>query len=566
MLTPPELSTLLDHLEQLKDRGVGEALGSVQSQSVAILPVPGSDTLIPVALEHAVAFANGGGGDVVFGVAPDGEIQGVGDLDSTSIIREIFSLTRPGLTCDAWFHEREGKKLLVLNIPQSSGLHATADGRRLRRFGAQNLPITPDQDAHLMVERGAVDPSDRGVEGASFEDIDPVQIAYLREILRQKHDQHDMLALSPEELLESLGLIHESGQPRLAALLLLGKRAFLEQHLPQVEVIYAHYDEHEEAIHQSHLILPLLHTLSRLQDLIEARNRFVTLKQGLFHHKIKDFDDEVYREALVNALVHRDYTRRDGTVYVHHHPDRLEVANPGGFIGGIHRDNILYHAPRHRNRRLAEVMLQLGLMERGGHGVNRLYRFLLRRGKEAPHFEDTPHSVHLTLQGGGLDEAFAKFVSDEESRGRVLTLDTLIVLGHLRRQRTIDSQVAATICQRPRRAVGAALAKMVDYGYLERLGARRGTTGYSLSPRLYKAFQGEMSYFRDRGLDARRQRALIMEVAEELGGLTLDDIRELCAVDQAGAQLLARQLVDEGLLKATKGADGRRNYVPVVDP
>lgn len=561
MPLPPSLDSALERLETLRGRGVGEALGAVQSEHLAILPWRGMTAAVEVALDHALAFANGRGGQLVLGIDEDGTVTGAPDGDADTLAREVFSRSRPGI--EARGHHLDvgaDAPLLVLDVPASTALHASADGRRLRRRGAENVPITPDQDAWLMAERGAVDPSDQPVSGMGFEAIDPIQVMYLREILRRRNDQHDWLGLSDPELLDSMGLTTPDGDPRLAALLLLGRRDALASHLPQIEIVYTHYGPSEEPDHQEHLVMPLLHSVARVQDNIEARNHFVTLRQGLFHHKIKDFDEDVYREALINAVVHRDYNRRDGAVFVDHHPDRLEIASPGGFVGGVARDNILYHAPRHRNRRLAEALAQLGLMERGGHGVNRLYRLLLRRGKEAPLYEDTADSVRLTLQGGGMDEAFAAFVGAEEQRGRVLTLDHLIVLSHLRRSRVVDGAVAAQLCQRPARAVGASLARMVDLGWLERVNAAGGRVTYRLSQRLYGELCGGMAYFRDRGLGRLRQRALVLEVAGELGGLSLDDVQELCATDVTGARALVSELVEEGRLVEEPAGGGPARY------
>lgn len=548
-----EISAVLDRLETLRHRGVGAAGEAVQSEKLALLPWRDQARATEDCTLMAVALANNAGGQVILGVEAEGEITGVGDLDSGRLVRDVFALTRPGIVVELQALPRGDKTVWVMGVQAGTSIHATADGRRLRRVGGENLPITPDQDALLLFGKMDSDPGDLPVTGASLRDIDPLQMAYLREILRRRHDQGEIHGLADDEILGTLGLLTERGEPRQAALLLLGNRSFLSHHLPQVEVTYIHYGSDEEPDQQEHLCLPLLHTLSRLTDLIEAHNRFVTFRQGLFHHKVKDFDEQVYREALVNALVHRDYSRREGAVYIHHYADRMEISNPGGFVGGVAPHNILYHAPRHRNRRLAEALQHLGLMERGGHGVNRLYRLLLRRGKEPPLYEDHPESVVLTLQGGSMDERFAAFVAEEEQKGQVFTLDFLIVLFHLKHQRTVDQATAATLCQRPARAVGTSLSRMVDLGYLERvLGNRGQTSSYRLSPRLYSIFQQEMAYFRDRGLEGRRQKVLVLEVATELGSLSLENIQELCGTDAAGARSLVASLVDEGRLELSR--------------
>ncbi len=547
MLTPTTLDALLDRLSQMTRRGVGEAVDALQNDQLAIVPWVDVPSAVEAATVHAVAFANSKGGDLVLGIHGSGRVTGCPGLDEERLAQEVFARTRPGIVADCWRHETSNATLVVVSVPADAGTYAIADGRRLRRVGRANLPITPDQDALVAATRAGDDFTDRPLAGLQLADLDPLQLTYLREILRRNNDQSELLELDDLGLLQALGIVDDNRAPRTAALLLLGSRKALREHLPQAEVVYIHLDERDEPDVQEQLHLPLLHALSRLQDFIEARNRFATLKQGLFHFKVKDFDDDVYREALVNALVHRDYARRDGAVHVVHSPDRLEIANPGGFVGGVSVNNILYHPPRHRNRRLTEALQQLGLMERAGAGVNRIYRFLLRKGKPVPEYEVTPESVRLTIYAGSLNESFARFVAEEESRGRLFSLDMLIVLSSLTRARTLTSQEAARYAQRPERSMLNVLNKMIAWGYVERVGAGRATA-YRLTGRVYEQLGDKIAYFRDRGLSERRRRALVVEVAEELGGLTNEECQELCSIDRAEAGRLLKSLVDEGLL------------------
>lgn len=544
MLTPQTLEALLERLDQLLRRQVGDALEALQNEQLAISAWNGIDDAIQVATIHAVAFANQHGGDLIFGIAADGRITGCAGAPMQRLAQEVFARTRPGIITEVWSYPTAQGVLVIVSTPEDNVLHATADGLRVRRVGRENLPITPDQDAALQGVRGELDYTDRVLPGARLRDLDPAQLTFLREILRRKNDQSELLELSDEELLESLGLLGEGQTPKVAAVLLLGSKKILRERLPQAEVVYIHLNEQDEADVQESLCLPLLHSLSRVQDLIEARNRFTVLKQGLFQFQIKDFDEDVYREALVNALVHRDYSRRDGSVHIQHRSDRLELSNPGGLMGGVSVDNILYHPPRHRNRRLTEVLQQLGLMERAGMGVNRLYRYLLRKGKGAPEYEVSPESVRLTLEGGNLDENFARFIADEEARGHLFSLDMLIILSTLKRSRVIDRATAARQCQRTERQVSNTLTKMSDLGYLERLGAGRGT-GYRLSGRVHEQLGSSMAYFRDRGLSQRRMRALVLEVVEELGGITLLECGELCGLMPEEARRLLETLLED---------------------
>lgn len=548
MLSPSDVQDLLTRLQQLRSRQVGEALEALQNDQLAIVPWRGVDDAIRVASIHAVAFANHRGGELIFGVEADGQVTGCPGASPARLPQEVFARTRPGILTEVWSFPTPDGVLMILSTPEDNVLHATSEGLRVRRAGRENLPITPDQDASLLWIRSELDFSDRILPGTRFSDLEPMQLMYLREILRRKNDQSELLELSDEELLTSLGLLGDEGQPKVAALLLLGSRKVLKERLPQSEVVYLHYDAHDEADVQEQLCLPLLHALSRLQDLIEARNRFTVMRQGLFQFPVKDFDEEVTREALVNALVHRDYSRRDGAVYVHHRTDRLEISNPGGLVGGVSVENILYHPPRHRNRRLTEVLQQLGLMERAGMGVNRLYRFLLRKGKGAPEYDVSPESVRLTLEGGNLDEPFARFIAEEEARGHLFNLDMLIILSALKRSRVIDRATAARLCQRTERQVSTTLSRMTDLGQLERLGAGRGTF-YRVSSRVHEQLGSSMAYFRDRGLSRRRQRALVLEVLEELGSMLPDEVQELSGETPDEARKLMEGLIEEGLVR-----------------
>lgn len=547
MLTPRTLQQVLDRLHDLHARGVANALESLQHDQLALLPWHGLELSAPEAVLHAVAFANARGGDLVFGFTPTGGVAGVASQDTHRLAKTILAQTRPGILVDVWHYPTDFGVLVVVSTPEGHTPHATADGLRVRRVGRENLPITPDQDLDMQVARGDLDYTDRTLPELTRAALDPMQLLYLREILRRKSGSADLLEQDDEGLLQSLGLLDPKGAPRVAALLLLGHKQLLRDRIPQSEVVYLHLTDHGEPDVQESLHLPLLHALSRVQDLIEARNQIATLRQGLFHFQIKDFDEDVIREALVNALVHRDYSRRDGMVQIVHSRERLELSNPGGFIGGISPENILYHPPRHRNRRLTEVLQQLGLMERAGMGVNRLFRCLLRRGKGAPEYDVSAESIRLTLEGGTLDEPFARFISDEEARGQVFSLDMLIVLSSLKRSRTIDRASAARSCQRSDRAMLSSLTRMVDLGYLERVGGGRGTT-YRLSGHVHAQLGSSVAYFRDRGLSQRRQRALVLEVVEELSSITLEECQELCGTTSADARNLLDGLVQEQLL------------------
>src|SRR5207249_113315 len=120
--------------------------------------------------------------------------------------------------------------------------------------------------------------------------------------------------------------------PTIAGLLLVGKEPFLRQHVTEHEVIFLrHPRETEEYESRTDLKRPLLAILETISAALEASNRIVPIQLGMFRMEIPRLHPRVYREAVLNAVIHRNYGDY-GSVMVRQYPGRLLVTNPGGFL------------------------------------------------------------------------------------------------------------------------------------------------------------------------------------------------------------------------------------------
>ncbi len=405
------------------------------------------------------------------------------------------------------------------------------------------------------------------------EAVDGIEVERLRRILAAKEPASSLLGLSNDELLERLGVLvrEEGGEGReegaastgglrltVAGLLLVGKADVLRQQLPGHEAIYLHMKSDTEYDKRVDSNRPLLAILEQFTQALEPYNRIRTLKLGLFHFEIPDFPEEVLREALLNAFVHRDYGV-SGPVYLRHFPDRLEVSNPGGFFGDVNPQNILGHEPVSRNRLLAESLQKTRMVERAGMGVKRMYHILLSYGKEPPSYESGPDFVRLTLRSGrieaaqanhesGIDEDFARFVVNRHQEGRELTLHDLLVFSFLKRNREIDLSEAERILQRSENEAREALSSMVLRGLLEPFGQKKGRV-YRLSKAVYNKLRKSVSYSLFRRAEAAFAETAIMGYLEELPGpeekrfVTNEIVRTLLRVSPAQAGYLLSGLV-----------------------
>ena len=354
------------------------------------------------------------------------------------------------------------------------------------------------------------------------EAVDRLEVERLRRVLAAKEPGSPLLGMPDEELLLKLGLLTANPglKPTVAGLLLVGKEDSLKHAVPGHEAVYLHMRNQTEYDRRVDSNRPLLALLEQFGQAIEPLNRIFTLKLGMFHFEIPDFPQEVYREALLNALVHRDY-ERSGPVYLRHFEDRAEVSNPGGFYGGVSVDNVLGHEPVTRNRLLAEVLQRARLVERAGMGVKRMFHIMLSYGKEPPSYEATPDYVRVLLRSGrteggaGVDETFARFVAGEQKEGRELGLNDLLVLTSLKRNREIDLAEAQRILQRGENEAHEVLNSMAVRGLIEPFGQKKGRV-YRLSKRVYTSLRASVDYQIFRRAEAAFAESTILAYLDEM--------------------------------------------------
>ncbi|GAB5602902.1 ATP-dependent DNA helicase RecG [Thermus sp. FJN-A] len=415
---------------------------------------------------YAAGLANHRGGTLFLGVSPEGKVLGAAEIHPLQITHALFQLTQGLLLPYVEVVEGPEGRVLALFVPQSPTAIAVGagrvpfwDGKRLSELRLGQALPEPDFTAQVL-------------PAASLSDLDPVEVLRLRRILEERGS--NLAALPDLELLFALGLLERvegEERPTVAGLLLAGTPLALRRLLPQAEVSYYFHEEEGTYAFREDLLRPIPALLERLRDLIQARNRVRYLTVGLFRLEVWDFDQEVYREALLNALVHRDWQSPDA-IQVHHHRDRLEVSNPGGFPPGITPENVLRHPPKRRNPRLAEALYRLGYVERAGSGVDKMYRLLLKYGKEPPEFRLFPEALTLVLYNPELDEAFVRELAEAQERHGAFSLDHLIAVAHLRRVGEATLGELARALQLPEEAARRVLARMERMGLVGREGGR----------------------------------------------------------------------------------------------
>jgi ATP-dependent DNA helicase RecG len=497
------------------------------------------------ATEMAVCFTNGDGGVIVFGVKDRTKgrataITGCSGYDLDVWRRAIYDSTRPHVMVEIEEVEISEGTLLLVRVPKGpKPPYGTASGLFKVRVGKNCMPLDPDAFERRQVATGVIDWSAEPAKGLNRDSLDPVEIARLRNMLRAFRPQSALLSLSDEELLQSMGVL-SNGQVTLAGLLTVGRRDVLAGVLPQHEVIYLFEPTATTVGLRDDLKAPLLYILERLTELIQHtdRNPVQTLRFGLFHVPIPAYPVESFREAILNAVIHRDYLE-PGSVYVHHRPHEMVFSSPGGFIGGITPDNILHHEPKARNRLLAEMFQKIGLVERAGMGRRRIFIPTLSYGKRAPHYGADEHTVVLTLFDGSYDDALATFIAKRQREGQEFDLDDLLLLSYLRSHAEIDVLAASHLCQRSQERMRDILEGLTlqSNGWIERRGKKSGVT-YHLSRNAASELLSKAAYTRTRGIDAVRYPELIRSYVQQHGSINNSECRELLGLGSSPSAIV----------------------------
>jgi ATP-dependent DNA helicase RecG len=506
-----------------------------------------------------ICLANADGGKILLGVDDQGRICGCPSYDVPELLAGVYRSTDPPITVDIEEVPTSQGTVLVVGVPRTPFVHGTTGGVFQRRLGRQCLPMSPADVLAFQSERAGLDYSALPLGQARYpEDVDPQALERLRAEIALRSPA--LAQQADRDLLGSLQLLADdsTGPARLtvAGGLLLGRAETLRRNLPQAEVAYFRQRTETDIRLSERLYLPLPLLLRRLEELIEADNEVHSFLLGLQRIDVPALPQAVYREAILNAVAHRNYGL-PGNVVLRHFADRLEVMSPGGFPAGVSPANILRQVVS-RNRLLAEVLQRVGYVERAGYGVDMMYEQMLRLGKEPPWFIPDELSVRVVIRDSTFDEPFVGFVQQRLRADSPPTLEQLLVLSHLKRNLELDLATATGLFQRSEGEASEVLTGMVWDGLLERVGTGK-TTVYQLTVKT--AEQLDVSAL-GRLLTPAEQAARVLEYVQERGQITNRECQRLCGLSTYQASRLLSHMSNAGKLRAVGAGRGRAYIAP----
>jgi ATP-dependent DNA helicase RecG len=442
--------------------------------------------------ETLAALANAHGGAIIVGVSGRGrKIEGVADVESARLaaLDAALACTPPLVLPLPAAAPHGDTALLLLEVPAGLPHVYSVHGKYLRRAEATNQPIPPDALRKLLIDRGETSWERLAPAGATLDDLDPTKLAaYVqRSGPAAAGDplaflfRRGCLAKSPLSVVSDQSSATGNGQrttdymPTNAGLLLFGRD--VERFFPQCEVTLVRYRGREmgDEFLREDIRDTLVETVRRAEIWISEHMRRGSRMVGLERQDWAQFPQGALREALVNAVAHRDYTIRGEGIRIALFGDRMECYSPGRLPGHVTVENIA--AERFsRNETLVQVLADYGLIERLGYGIDRMLRQMSEAALPPPEFRETAAGFLVTLRGqAGEDRNDAAAIDTSEWRRMGLNERQIGALLHLAEQRRVtNSDIQELAPDVSPETIRRDLADLVERGLLLKIGEKRG--------------------------------------------------------------------------------------------
>lgn len=490
------LNTETEHLEFKEASGQFSILGKDETR--------GGKTNRRSLYGYCVAIGNEGGGKLVLGVKNKiNSTTGMRDIVGTKAIQniqkaeeEIYKVLKRKIEVENI--DTETGKVQIIHIPSHPiGEAFKFYGVHLMRNG-ENLEEMDNGTLARIINETRSDFSAQVNKYATLEDLDATAIEMLKKKWIEKSKNKELVTLGSREILEKLLLITKQGITN-ACILLVGKSEAIAKLIPCSEIFLEWRLEASKPEHDLRETPrgPYMLMQDKIWEFVNSRNTRVPFKQGFFEQDIWSYDEGSVREAALNAFAHREYQNRTDPIYIRVSPERISVKSPGGFLPAVNAENALDAEGQWRNRRLMEVLGMIGLVERAGIGLDRIYRATISQGKGLPDFAGTTNEfVILNIPAKIKDINFVYYLQkiEAETQVKIDTVKDFIELEYIREYGKAKNKERLSV--------------FLENGIIEKVGKGRGVK-YILAKNFYEFIDNRSEYTRKKWLSKDQQKELL---------------------------------------------------------
>lgn len=441
-------------------------------------------------LGYVIALCNEGGGSLVIGMEDAYPHKVVGTKQNEGSIGQLESdiyrdtEIRPHVYELYENPELKQGRVLVIDVPSRPiGVVFKYEDVPLMRVGEELKPMSDEVYLKIIQEKEP-DFSQQICKEATIDDLDEQAIDILRHKYATKQNNPSFLTLPKEQILSDLDLI-VGEKVTNAAIILVGKKEAIKRFLPQAAIMLEYRNTENQITfdNRSKYDQPFYIMIDQLWHDIDLRNGKFPVKEGPYIFDIPYFNEEVIREAVNNAIAHRDY-RKESEIVIKQYPQKFVISNAGGFPLGVTLDNLLTVSSTPRNRLLADVLSKTGIVERSGQGIDKIFKNTISEGKQKPDYSQSDRfHVELALSAVIKDRAFALFIESEQAQlpeEQKLSVFEIMALANILEDKTNEVNKAT-------------IESLLRRGLIEKHGKTKGT--YYILSKNYYDFAGDMAIY-----------------------------------------------------------------------
>jgi ATP-dependent DNA helicase RecG len=511
--------------------------------------------------KDCVCFANGIGGEIHIGIEDEEELPISTQIITESLIEKINKTIAQktvgvGSVATKVIASNGGEYINLRIFRSNQSIACTTSGKYYIRVADECKPIMPEEMTRVAAEKQAFVWEEKVVRKIPVSDADPDKINVFLDDIRFSNRVSEFVKGMPyEELLEHYFLLKDSLLTNLG-ILWIGKRRDRANMYYAPAVQFIKYDEQGNKINKivwdDFSLNPkeLLNQIISLSDWKES----IEISDGIFRKTIPNYDIEVIRELIANALVHRVYTMR-GDIFINLYHDRLEIHSPGPLPLGVTPNNIISKSI-YRNTHLSKVFHDLKLMEKEGSGYDKVYELLLFNGKPEPIVEEYDDRVTVTIKKNIISKEVVKLMSKvNDDYG--LKQKEIIALGLIALSGTISAiSLSKKLCLRNNDGLKYWIGNLVKNDIILSKGKTKATE-YFVNSKLLKQmdFKGKTDL---KKIEAHRLEHLIIEDLRIYQPTSISDINERIGTE-INRKKLKRQ-VDKMIDNEVVIADGDNRW------
>lgn len=409
------------------------------------------------------AFANAFGGRILVGVNNDGSTHGVPEAQLDSLQQRLegaIQQVSPMPFHKIMVQEKDGKKIIAVEVyPVGQGSFCTFSGIVYYRAGSKDVKLEGRTLQDFMVKRRILS-FDESISRASVSDMDAGK---LRDFLKKRSPSVEFDEAKIGEYLLNMGLAVKNADLHIlnAANLFFAREP--ARFLPQNEVKLVRFKGTEavDILDSRMASSTIIENLKEAEDFIRKNTRTAYRIERLERVEAPEYPTVVVREALVNALVHRDYFSRDA-IQINIFEDRIEFINPGTLPNGLSLQ-ILGTLSVQRNPLTYRLMRELKLVEGLATGIPRMRGAMKAARLPEPRFEELGSFFRVTLYNKKPVERGE--INERQKRA----------LAYLSKNPSITSKTYMKLNSVSHPIAVLDLNKLGNLGKIKRIGKTRGT-------------------------------------------------------------------------------------------